>query len=117
MQHLAACNLLAQAGVGVQAQGASSGAGELLRNPFEVVITKEQAATVALLFLPPEPFEEPLVGRLASQVVAIENCAPDAPEVFHGGHLPSEVEHTVYKHTPLFVLYKVIFTKYSNKAL
>jgi hypothetical protein len=79
-----------------------------------MVIPVKKATTVPGLLFGPEPPEEPLIGCLISQVVGVENCAADTPEIFHGEYLPSGVDPSGTYDTGIFIIYKVIFTKYSK---
>jgi hypothetical protein len=62
-------------------------AGDLVGNPFEMIVSIEQPAAMSIFLLAPETFEEPLVGRLVSQIVGIEDCTANSPEIFHDEHL------------------------------
>jgi hypothetical protein len=63
-------------------------AGDLVGNPFEVIVSIEQPAAMPIFLLAPETLEEPLVDRQVSQIVGIDNCAANSPEIFHDERLP-----------------------------
>ena len=82
-------------------------AADRFRGSFEMIVAVEKLAAVMFLLFAPEPPDEPLVGRLISQIA-------DTPEIFHGGLSLNGIGFVADQHIAIFFIYKVIYTKYSK---
>lgn len=92
----------------------SAVAGRLPPDGIDPVIAEQQAAAVSRFLLVSKPLEQPPVGGLIRQFVAVEHGTAETPEIFHGEHLrlgwPCKAHHSAKPMTC-----KVIYTQYSKK--